>query len=1288
MNHSLIDLDKIKKNKIYDLVNCSFIDILRIFAPEIPFDNSIMEFYLEMLIKWLMLEDQIKSADSQRTAFFYVLHQMAKLSALCLLFTTRLIDQVPIIINKLFYFLEKDIYTEQQYQDFLECISSTVNEYSEIPINLLQILLVNLCKDKKNNNERQAFEVAFNVIKENKSILGNKIRDFITPQLQKKKISKKENDKKGKRKSTKSNNKKSKKSLNESSFIDGENDAISFFEEYNYLKIIKELSKISSDFLLKLLGELNDEGLKLTKKYFSFSTFDILRKILSNENSYEIFKNWKILCINYFNSLKEDNISKYDNENGENKEKNIDIKFLIFKCAIKFLTRNDKDKLKENNIYLFVKDSISYFLKNLNGKTEIDKCLKVLIKASNWNIISFCLLSLLSSKNNKKSKIVKDFFFKIIKEQILSNLILQDFKDKKTTKMLNTLSKPFNLILLSLDDSIKLYQLSLNSKLIQDSNFNYLIKKIQTIFDTELTPTSVKLMMFFYLAIYTREATTIWYTLLHIIFTDNNKDKIDEESKSKEKDSNEEKEDVKFLNCIDFNNENSSNKNDDEINNLIDFLNQYIIFVDEKSNPDSIKVLLSILFTLEIFLCSIHYRKDSISKINKELLFMILNHVIKIIFNNNITNKNVFDVICKIILLSLHLCVNLGNVEELDIKIKQKLNELIFVDMSEYVFKNDEIKPKYYVKLICTYYKMIESLIIKEENNDYLAGFRIFPKNFIELLKNEKKINCLSFVNEITFYDIDNKYLSFYFDSNLAENVLKLIEKDINEGIDINKNEIFHIIEKKSKENDINNEENQEIQILTKKLIPKIKFSSEIIKYELNYFIKKIIINNEDNINNDEQNFEIKNYIKTIFNNLFKLINTILINKKFILESSKKKELNEIYLEEEIEGEYKNKKIKNKKYKNDKSKSKSKSKKSEEKVISSKKNKKQIQISNIEDIINLNYIQQYINLLFYMSEIGISFSFRKLVKISNLMLVKDIRIRSYFITKIHNSLIKLKKTHRNLTRLYSIIILGLSDPNEKIEKSCKEILGIFLDLLKLKLIKYEDYLNSDGYIYIPEVYIFYLIIFFIFNDNINLYYQQNSNINNKYFMNIFGNYLREVKKKFGFIDSTFLLKVLNEMKKFECKNIKKIKCLDKENLFFNFSFFQEENNDDENKEKITVNFDKVKNSVIDNIMSIVYNDYLSEKKRTDKDGNGIYPQIPNILTGKDIEFKDNYLINFYKNKLKNNDQSIEKNNNSIAYNSSKKSKENYYKNNNKNKNNKRFSFNEYFKEENDEEENY
>ena len=302
MNHSLIDLDKIKKNKIYDLVNCSFIDILRIFAPEIPFDNSIMEFYLEMLIKWLMLEDQIKSADSQRTAFFYVLHQMAKLSALCLLFTTRLIDQVPIIINKLFYFLEKDIYTEQQYQDFLECISSTVNEYSEIPINLLQILLVNLCKDKKNNNERQAFEVAFNVIKENKSILGNKIRDFITPQLQKKKISKKENDKKGKRKSTKSNNKKSKKSLNESSFIDGENDAISFFEEYNYLKIIKELSKISSDFLLKLLGELNDEGLKLTKKYFSFSTFDILRKILSNENSYEIFKNWKILCINYFNS--------------------------------------------------------------------------------------------------------------------------------------------------------------------------------------------------------------------------------------------------------------------------------------------------------------------------------------------------------------------------------------------------------------------------------------------------------------------------------------------------------------------------------------------------------------------------------------------------------------------------------------------------------------------------------------------------------------------------------------------------------------------------------------------------------------------------------------------------------------------------------------------------------------------------------------------------------------------------------------------------------------------------
>ena len=41
---------------------------------------------------------------------------------------------------------------------------------------------------------------AGNVIKENKSILGNKIRDFITPPLQNQKISKKDKDKKGKRK--------------------------------------------------------------------------------------------------------------------------------------------------------------------------------------------------------------------------------------------------------------------------------------------------------------------------------------------------------------------------------------------------------------------------------------------------------------------------------------------------------------------------------------------------------------------------------------------------------------------------------------------------------------------------------------------------------------------------------------------------------------------------------------------------------------------------------------------------------------------------------------------------------------------------------------------------------------------------------------------------------------------------------------------------------------------------------------------------------------------------------
>jgi len=315
MEHSLIDLDKIRQNKIYDLLICSFIDILRISAPEIPLENDAMEFYLEMLIKWLMLEDHINSkSDLQQTTFFYILHQIAKLSALCLLFTTRLIDQVPLVINKLFFFLEKKLYNQQQYQDFLECISSTVNEYSEVPNQVLQILLSNLCKDKKDNLEKQAFDVAFNVIKENKSILGNKIRDYIKPQLHKLK------NKKGKKKLT---NKKKKSLKSENSFIEGSNsDIISFFENNNYLKIIKELSKISPDFLLKLLGDLNDEGLNVSKKYFSYSSFDILRKILSNENSYEIFQNWAILCNNYFNSMKEINID--DDE----KEQNIfNIKF-------------------------------------------------------------------------------------------------------------------------------------------------------------------------------------------------------------------------------------------------------------------------------------------------------------------------------------------------------------------------------------------------------------------------------------------------------------------------------------------------------------------------------------------------------------------------------------------------------------------------------------------------------------------------------------------------------------------------------------------------------------------------------------------------------------------------------------------------------------------------------------------------------------------------------------------------------------------------------------------------
>ena len=240
-------------------------------------------------------------------------------------------------------------------------------------------------------------------------------------------------------------------------------------------------------------------------------------------------------------------------------------------------------------------------------------------------------------------------------------------------------------------------------------------------------------------------------------------------------------------------------------------------------------------------------------------------------------------------------------------------------------------------------------------------------------------------------------------------------------------------------------------------------------------------------------------------------------------------------------------------------------------------------------------------------------------------------------------------------------------------------------MLKLKLIKYEDYLNNEGYIYIPEIYIFYLIIYFIFNNNLNIYYQQsinNNNKSNKYYMNIFSSYLKAIQKKFGFVDSTFLLKALNEMKKFECKNIKKIKCLEKENVFLNY---EKENEDEiiDEEQKDEVDFDKVKNSIIDNIMIIVYNNYLSDNKRTDKEGNLIYPQIPNILTGKDIQFKDNYLFNFNKSGNKNLEQNEEeaKGDNriksSVIQSSSKKKK--------KEVKNKRFSFNEYFKEDNEDE---
>ena len=77
---------------------------------------------------------------------------------------------------------------------------------------------------------------------------------------------------------------------------------------------------------------------------------------------------------------------------------------------------------------------------------------------------------------------------------------------------------------------------------------------------------------------------------------------------------------------------------------------------------------------------------------------------------------------------------------------------------------------------------------------------------------------------------------------------------------------------------------------MSKELLPKIKFVSEIAKYKLNYLLKK----KEENYK--EQNNEIKKYIKEIFNNIFNAINSIV---KVKLESVKENYLDDEFIKKE-----------------------------------------------------------------------------------------------------------------------------------------------------------------------------------------------------------------------------------------------------------------------------------------------------------------------------------------------------------------------------------------------------
>ena len=970
--------------------------------------------------------------------------------------------------NKIFDLIKKfyEIINEGLYEIDSKGYFNIISIISGLIIEYTQIpidIIRFLLKNfNKNSNNKYCYELSKKIIKDNKNLLFGIISNFLVSSEKKNEI----------------------------------------FVEKDFINLVKELSLIGHEFLLNFFFNVKIEDNKIKGKIHGAKIFYILLKIFSQTNSIEIALKHKDILFFLIESLDDKNIKN------ERKKK-------LFKCLIKFLVKNDKNLLKKNNLYLVIIEKLKKYINNLSNNDNINFCLNIIENIDNWKIIKIISITFLKSKYLNANKIAFSFIFKLIKNKIINNFSIFDFYSNDKLKILYKVSELFTSILNLLDDFDSLFTEEMTKLILLpekknnvDENNNNKKYNLCTI-----------LLILFYFSQFNNDSLLIFteYLMRPYLEEQINNNKIIENNEENKESENKYEKKTK-INLI-F-------SNVYEIQELLTFFNQYIICVDEESNPNSIKMFNSIIYVLIYYIKFIiyhfennNYGEEHIENINK----IIVN--INLIIKNEITNKECITAL--MILLKQLIFIN-------NEKLNEKIKELITVNLLEYVFNTNKINPSSFAVIFDTY-----SNIHEYKGNDIMNTL-INSEDLIYKLKDNTLVNPLIFINSLLKIDNKKKYNEYFFKENLLEYILKDLKESLNSKI----NNDLEILK---------NEINENIQNDILKLI---QVYNEVLKFHFYYLIK----------GDDYNEVLLNNYLKFLLNNIYNFFN---------------EEYPDLIKENEEE------------------KNSTDEEKDEEEEVEIKIRKNYI---NIQLII----ITKYISLIFKLIENGIHLKNTYQIKFANLLLCKELIIRSFFIDKLYNKM-KSKKPLNKFFNIIPMITLCLNDNDKHLSKKVKNMLSAFVKIILQKL-KTKD--PNEAYRLIPEVYLSYIIMYFVFNPNLNVYYQRIGKKN--YFTDIIANFIRIIKKvNNNNFDSDFVLKFLNCIKIQDLSDKKIIKKVFKFGIIFNIKYQIKD-----------INYENVKNKLIDNIIQLINSNFT-----TDFSYKINTPKIPTIFLKSNKEKNSYNIIN-------------------------------------------------------------